>query len=117
MRFDRPATQLIAEEYLSGLKTAEVDVLVLGCTHYPLLKRVLRHVMGPEVPLIDSAEETAIAVAGALCEAGLDAPADATPVHRFAVSDDAARFRTIGARFIGERMGSGSTEVVDIGAK
>jgi glutamate racemase len=103
--FEHPAAELIAREYLEPLRQARVDTLVLGCTHYPLLKPLLQRVMGPEVRLIDSGEETAAAVEQALGAASLAAPADATAVHRFAVSDDEVRFRQVGARFIGERMG------------
>jgi glutamate racemase len=90
-----------------------VDTLVLGCTHYPLLKPLLQRVMGPGVRLIDSGEETAAAVVQALEAGSLTAPAGATATHRFAVSDDEARFRQVGARFIGERMGR--AEVVPLG--
>ena len=103
--FDHPAAELIAREYLEPLRAANVDTLVLGCTHYPLLKPLLQRVMGAEVRLIDSGEETAAAVEEALASAGLEAPTDTKPTHRFAVSDDEARFRQVGARSIGERMG------------
>src|SRR5204863_167466 len=61
--FDHSATELIAREYLAPLERAGVDVLVLGCTHYPLMKPLLARVLGPEVTLVDSAEETAKVVA------------------------------------------------------
>jgi glutamate racemase len=57
--FEHPAAELIAREYLEPLRQAGVDTLVLGCTHYPLLKPLLQRVMGTEVALIDSGEETA----------------------------------------------------------
>ncbi|HEU5153428.1 MAG TPA: glutamate racemase, partial [Gemmatimonadales bacterium] len=57
--FEHPAAQLIAEEYLGSLRGVGVDALVLGCTHYPLLKPLLGRVMGSQVKLIDSAQETA----------------------------------------------------------
>ena len=111
--FDHPATELVAREYLHSLQQAQVDVLVLGCTHYPLLKPLLSRVMGPSVRLIDSAEETARAVAETLKERGLEGPRGQKVVHRFAVSDDEPRFRQVGARFIGEKLGS--AEVVTLG--
>ena len=111
--FDHPAAELIAREYLEPLRRARVDTLVLGCTHYPLLKPLLHRVMGPDVRLIDSGEETAGAVVQALEAGSLAAPAGASATHRFAVSDDEARFRQVGARFIGERMGP--AEVVPLG--
>jgi glutamate racemase len=111
--FEHPAAELIAREYLEPLRQARVDTLVLGCTHYPLLKPLLQRVMGPDVRLIDSGQETAAAVAQALAAASLSAPAGASATHRFAVSDDEARFRQVGARFIGERLGR--AEVVPLG--
>ena len=111
--FEHPAAELIALEYLQPLKRANVDVMVLGCTHYPLLKPLLQRTMGPDTRLIDSGEETAVTVHGALHSSGLNAPADATPAHRFVVSDDEARFRQVGSRFIGERLRK--AEVVPLG--
>ncbi|MEO8140635.1 MAG: glutamate racemase [Gemmatimonadota bacterium] len=111
--FDHPATELVAREYLRPLQQAQVDVLVLGCTHYPLLKPLLSRVMGPSVRLIDSAEETAQAVAETLKEKGLEGPAGQKVFHRFVVSDDEPRFRQVGARFIGEKLGR--AEVVTLG--
>jgi glutamate racemase len=111
--FDHPATELIAREYLQSLSRAEVDVLVLGCTHYPLLKPLLGRVMGPRVRLIDSAEETARAVADKLQQRALQAPAAESVYHRFVVSDDEPRFRQVGSRFIGTKLGS--AEVVALG--
>ena len=111
--FEHPAAELIAREYLEPLRQACIDTLVLGCTHYPLLKPLLQRVMGPEVKMIDSGEETAVAVQQALAAAALEAPDDAPASHRFAVSDDEARFRQVGSRFIGERLGR--AEVVPLG--
>jgi glutamate racemase len=95
------------------MKRKAVDVMVLGCTHYPLLKPLLQRTLGPDTRLIDSGEETALSVQAALRTSGLDAPTDASPSHRFVVSDDEARFRQVGARFIGERLGK--AEVVALG--
>jgi glutamate racemase len=100
--FEHPAAELIAREYLDPMRRAGVDTLVLGCTHYPLLKPLLQRILGPDVVLIDSGEETAGVVVDALEQ--LRAPADSKISHRFAVSDDEARFRQVGARFIGERL-------------
>ena len=111
--FEHAAADLIAKEYLAPLSEAGVGSLVLGCTHYPLLRPLLQRVMGPEVQLIDSGEETARVVARLLQERGLEAPEGARATHRFAVSDDEARFRQVGARFIGDRLGR--AEVVPLG--
>ena len=111
--FEHPAAELIAYEYLRPLLDARVRVLVLGCTHYPLLKPLLHRIMGPSMELIDSAEETARAVADALRAQALESPPGNPPTHRFVVSDDEARFRQVGARFIGERLTN--AEVVTLG--
>jgi glutamate racemase len=111
--FEHPAAELVAAEYLEPMKRARVDVMVLGCTHYPLLKPLLQRTMGVDIRLIDSGEETAATVQAVLRSSGLDAPETATPEHRFVVSDDEARFRVVGARFIGERLGK--AEVVALG--
>ncbi len=111
--FEHPAGDLIAREYLAPLTAAGVGALVLGCTHYPLLKPLLQRVMGPGVRLIDSGEETARVVASAIRERGLEAPNGAPATHRFVVSDDEARFRQVGARFIGDRLSR--AEVVPLG--
>jgi len=111
--FEHPAAELIALEYLQPLKHARMDVLVLGCTHYPLLKPLLQRTMGPDILLIDSGEETAATVQDALHSTGLNAPSSASAAHRFVVSDDEARFRQVGSRFIGERLRK--AEVVPLG--
>jgi glutamate racemase len=104
--FDHPATELIAREYLEPLLASEVDVLVLGCTHYPLLKPLLGRVLGPGVRLIDSAEETAAEVERELVAGGLAADTSKRVTHQFVVSDDEPHFRAISERFLGERVQS-----------
>lgn len=111
--FDHPATDLVAREYLRPLAAAGIDVLVLGCTHYPLLKPLLGRVLGAAVRLIDSAEETAAAVQRELDTRGLEADGSRPPTHTFVVSDDEPHFRSIGARFLGERLQQ--VEVVPLG--
>lgn len=110
---DHEATRLVAEEYLAPVKSAGVGALVLGCTHYPLLKPLLAGVMGPEVQLVDSADETARALENVLRREGLDSAPGSAATHRFAVSDDASRFQAIGSRFLGDRLAS--AEVVTLG--
>jgi glutamate racemase len=110
---DHPATELVAREYLAPLQAAGVDVLVLGCTHYPLLKPLLARVMGAGVRLIDSAEETANAVQRDLEQGNLLADGSTPPRHTFVVSDDEPHFRKVGARFLGEKLRD--VEVVPLG--
>ncbi len=101
--FEHPAAELIAREYLAPLERAKVDVLVLGCTHYPLLKPLLARVMGPDVTLVDSAAETATAVSKELERLELLAN-DGARDHRFVVSDDEPHFRKVGALFLGAKL-------------
>lgn len=101
---DHPATRTIAREYLDPMLAANVDTLVLGCTHYPLLKSLFRDVLGPDVRLIDSAEETAAETARTLAREHLSADADADPTYRFVASDDPLQFLQLGQRFLGGTM-------------
>ncbi len=98
------ATRLIAREYLEPLVAADIDTLVLGCTHYPLLKPLLHEVLGPGVRLIDSAEETAAETARTLAGAQLAAAGDAKPAYRFVASDDPLQFLQLGQRFLGDTI-------------
>lgn len=111
--FEHPATELVAAEYLAPLRDDGVRALVLGCTHYPLLRPLLQQIMGPGVVLIDSGEATADSLETVLRDRALEAPEGAAPFHRFVVSDDEARFRQVGSRFIGERLAA--AEVVSLG--
>jgi glutamate racemase len=95
------ATHLVAHEYLDPLRDRHVDTLVLGCTHYPLLKSVIGEVVGRSVRLIDSAEETAAETGRVLAERGLAAPADDAPHHRFVASDAPDHFSRMAGRFLG----------------
>ena len=102
--FRHSATTLIAREYLAPLKDEEIDTLVLGCTHYPLLKPLLADELGKDVKLIDSAEETAAAVTRALFGAGTEAPADAAGKTHFVVSDAPDAFIRVGTTFLGDAV-------------
>jgi glutamate racemase len=99
---DGEVTERVARHYLAPLQEAHVDAVVLGCTHYPLLKPVLARVLGPGVALIDSAEETAREVASVLAGRHLEAPAGAAPALRIAVTDAPGPFALQAARFLGE---------------
>jgi glutamate racemase len=100
---DRPATRLVAEEYLAPLRGA-VDVLVLGCTHYPLLAPLIGELMGSGVALVDSAASCALEVAAVLARAELDAPAAAAGTEHFYVSDAPELFVRLGTRFLGRAV-------------
>lgn len=97
----------IAREYLSDLQSENVDTLVLGCTHYPLLTGVLSYVMGEGVTLVSSAEETAqdvyrVLVAGDL----LRDPTVGAPDYAFLVTGDPDAFAEHGRRFLGPEVGT-----------
>ncbi|HEX6058961.1 MAG TPA: hypothetical protein VFZ11_08085, partial [Gemmatimonadaceae bacterium] len=98
---DSEASRLIAREYLAPVADAHVDTLVLGCTHYPLLKRLIGETVGGDVRLIDSAEQTAAATRRELDRLGLLAPKSAAPRHRFIASDAPQQFLALGQRFLG----------------
>lgn len=100
------ATRLIATEYLGGIVEAHVDTLVLGCTHYPLLKRAIGEVVGRQVRLIDSAEETAAETATTLRDQSLERENSGDPDYRFIASDIPDQFLRVGQRFLGQAIDS-----------
>jgi glutamate racemase len=92
----------LASGYLEPLQQVGVDTLVLGCTHYPLLAGVIGLVMGDEVTLVSSADETAKDVYRVLNESSLFRPDDApAPQHRFLATGDPTVFAKLAYRFIG----------------
>jgi glutamate racemase len=99
---EKPVALEIVKEYMTPLLTNTIDTLVLGCTHYPLLKNLLSRVAGPGVRLIDSAEETARTVGRELKTLQLEAPAGSPRLRRFFVSDAPDKFEKIGERFLGQ---------------
>jgi glutamate racemase len=101
---DSDQVHVLAERLLAPVTAAHVDTLVLGCTHYPLLSRTIGDVMGPDVVLVSSAEETAFEVRDRL-EHSEAARSRATDVaHRFVTSGDVDQFLTLGARFLGPEV-------------
>ncbi|MDQ6650490.1 MAG: glutamate racemase [Actinomycetota bacterium] len=108
-RGDTHSRELIeaAEDYLAPLSAAGVDTLVLGCTHYPLLTGVISLVMGDEVTLISSAEETAKDVLHALVREQLERADELPPPeHVFLATGDPEAFGRLGRRFLGPEVGS-----------
>lgn len=102
--FDHPATMLIAQEYLKPVIAEQIDTLVLGCTHYPLLKPLLHKVMGDNVKLIDSAEAMADIAADLIDKEKLGRDNCIAPEYLFYVSDVPYRFQAIGERFLGRAL-------------
>ncbi|WP_216215518.1 glutamate racemase [Amycolatopsis aidingensis] len=91
----------LAQGYLEPLLRAEVDTLVLGCTHYPLLTGVLQIVMGQDVTLVSSAEETAKDVVRVLTERDLLSDRDIQPQHEFVATGSPEPFTRLARRFMG----------------
>lgn len=96
---DHPVTRQVVLEYLAPLLARDIDTLILGCTHYPLLKSVMAAVAGPGVTLIDSGEAAAALVVERWPELTTDTGGPAP--QRFFVSDDPARFARQAERFLG----------------
>ena len=101
---DDEVTLMVAGRYLAGLKESGIDTLVLGCTHYPLLKRTIASVMGSSVTLIDSAASAAAEVKKTLEAAGLLNGGKGSASHKFFVTDSPERFMTVGRRFFGDKL-------------
>jgi glutamate racemase len=97
---------VLAERLLAPVKLAEVDTLLLGCTHYPYLARVIGDVMGPDVVLVSSADETAFVLHDELDRLGLvrTVDPDRAPVHRFLSSGDISWFADLGRRLLGPEL-------------
>ncbi len=102
---DNEVARLTASSYLKGFRPAGVDTLVLGCTHYPLLKGIIGEVVGDEVKLVDSAAETAHRVAEILREKDMLRPAVEQGNHHYFVTDIPAGFIRVGNRFLGGKLG------------
>jgi glutamate racemase len=102
---DHKATALVAREYLFPLKQEHIDTLILGCTHYPVLRAPIAAAMEGNIELIDSGAAAAVEVERALDEQGLRNPSTHQPNLQYYVSDLPARFTEIGERFLGRRMG------------
>lgn len=101
-----PEVIALAESYLQSIKVAEVDTLVLGCTHYPLLTGALSYVMGDNVTLVSSAEETAKDVYRTLVAHNLLRTDDSKPTLRFQATGDAESFAKLARRFLGPEVQS-----------
>jgi glutamate racemase len=104
--------RLVAEAYLAEFRGRGIDAMVLGCTHYPLLRGVIGTVLGGGIELVDSAEATAAEAAGMLEEPGLLANGGEAADHHFYVTDSSKRFEEVGSRFLG--MPLARLEQVDI---
>jgi glutamate racemase len=116
---DGPIPEAVAERYLGDLRPNphdlfSIDCLVLGCTHFPVLRPAVALVMGPAVTLVDSAETTARAVEAALETSGLSAPAGVGGSVTLLATDGPERFARVGARFLGLELRATEVSLVDL---
>jgi glutamate racemase len=95
------ATKLIVKEYLKSLLEHDVDTVLLGCTHYPLLQNTLQNELGKDVNIVDSASTCAEKVAEILQLQNIDNRASQVQIHKYFVSDDPEKFRTLSKEFLG----------------
>ena len=108
---DNPVARAVAAEYLAPFRDEPVDALILGCTHYPVLKAVIRDVLGVGTVLIDSGEEAARVVDILLSEGGMRSGGGEGGAS-FMVTDDPERFARVGERFFGGPMGTVGQAVI-----
>ncbi len=101
--FDHPATRLIVQEYLQPLKNQKIDTILLGCTHYPFLKKLIQDEMGPGVMLVDSAATCAEKICRTLLQCNLQASSQKRECTYY-VSDDTEKFRLQAERLFGETI-------------
>ncbi|MCK4764045.1 MAG: glutamate racemase [Candidatus Aminicenantes bacterium] len=106
---DHKVTKLVVEEYLLPLKEQGIDTLVLGCTHYPVLKGVIAEVMGPGIELVDSAVTTAVKVRSILKSLGWLSGAQDGGEDEFYVTDFPDRFKRVGEIFLNKKIGKVTT--------
>lgn len=96
--------EALARTYLEPLMSEDIDTLILGCTHYPLLAKTIKKVVGESVTLVDSADSTAFEVADLLASVGQRRMAAEPAWHRFVSSGDPRAFAALGERFLGPEV-------------
>ncbi|MBN2445454.1 MAG: glutamate racemase [Phycisphaerae bacterium] len=101
---DDAIVRAVAEDYLSPLRQQNVRVVVLGCTHYPLLREAIAATLGPDVHIVDSGEQTARVVSATLAELGCLSTGAPAGTMRCYVSDNPQRFQQVGSRFLGHTI-------------
>lgn len=102
----------IAKQYLNPIKETGIDVLVLGCTHYPVLKNTIQKIVGDNITLVDSAEETASQIKAILAQQNLLNDSSSKPTREFYLTDVSETFISVAGRFLGEKIEK--IEMVDI---
>lgn len=103
---DHPVARLVVEEYLFPFKNAGIDTVVLGCTHYPMLKIPLRDFFGSDVNIVDSASACARKIMRERVACPLNTPFSDNATLKYFVSDDPDKFKRLGEHFLGTTIGS-----------
>ena len=102
--YDDPITNLVAEKYLEEIMNKNIDVLILGCTHYPLLKETISKVTGEEITLVDSAEETSKQLYNTLQSGNNFRNKNGSPFNEFYLTDNSESFINIAGAFLGKEI-------------
>ena len=113
---DGEATRLIAESYLRELRGKGIDVLILACTHYPLLRKVIQEVIGTDVLLVDSARPTAADLASRFEDDSVRAREGGSPSYELLVTDAPERVQQVAALFFGDAL-PGRLEKTSLGQR
>jgi len=113
-RSDDAVVMAIVEEYLSELKANNIDTLILGCTHYPLLRQAIEKFFGPDVTLIDSGAACANEVENVLTKMGISPQEGSEGGCRFFVSDRTGDFASLASIFLGRAVDDSDVGLVDI---
>lgn len=101
---EKKVSYMIAEEYLESMKSSNVDTLVMGCTHYPLLNNVVKNVMGENVTLVNPAKETALELREKLIDLNIKKETKDLGKHNYYVSDNPSKFVKVGERFLNKNI-------------
>ncbi|HBP38240.1 MAG TPA: glutamate racemase [Clostridiales bacterium] len=102
--WDNSITRQIAETYLADMRSSQIDTLMLGCTHYPLLSTVISETMGPSVRLVNAGGRVAAQVRQTLLDRGILNETATPGWHRYYTSDSVSRFEKLGGAFLGETI-------------
>lgn len=113
---DGEIAEATAQRYLHDVFAEDpaIDTLLLGCTHFPVLRNALAKVLGADVAIVDSAHTTAEVLAHELFDRGLAAPSQQTGAVRFLATDGAERFARVGSLFLGQPFQADDVEIVDL---
>ncbi len=101
---DHPATRAVAAEYLKPVKEAGIDTLILGCTHYPILRKIIQEEVGQDIKLVDSGIAASYSVVKELTELDLLNPSNSPGSHLYYVSDLPTTFSYVASLFLGKEI-------------